>query len=378
MLWLSSGYDNSAGMWMIDGATEVANSRKEGVAGLGNRDVTITMVYPIMKTIVQKGFSAETFCAYASFDAGLLKNAEARIPGEELERLMFAAAAFTGDDHFGLHQGDITEYADLGILGYVMMHSRTVADALAAYRRYNDILCSDFTLDCELRDDELSIRMYPQQPGHGRLSRHCSEDMASSLFKLIGKLSNRAIPLKEVAFAHSSSGDTAPYLPVFGKVPLFDERDNVLRLSREVLDYPILYSDARLLDIFESIAQQAKVKLTQEDAAEAPFPERIIGWMRSCLPAYFPTVQQTAETFGMSARTLQHKLKLEGTSFNDLSILIRKELAMGYLKKRDISVGDIAYALHFSEPSAFQSAFKRWTGQTPGQYREHVWQEHSG
>jgi AraC-like DNA-binding protein len=35
-----------------------------------------------------------------------------------------------------------------------------------------------------------------------------------------------------------------------------------------------------------------------------------------------------------------------------------------------LSVGDIAFFLQYSEPTAFHRAFHRWTGQTPREFRE--------
>jgi AraC-like DNA-binding protein len=77
----------------------------------------------------------------------------------------------------------------------------------------------------------------------------------------------------------------------------------------------------------------------------------------------------------MRSRTLQHKFNQEQSSYNDLIVLVRKEIAASYLRRTEYSVGDIAYALHYSEPSAFQNAFKKWTGMTPGQYRIKVREE---
>lgn len=330
-----------------------------------SQGIAISMVYPIMKTVVQKGFDSEQFCKYASFDASLLQDVEARISGQELERLTIAAAEFTEDSHFGLHQGQIMEFADMGILGYVMMHSRSVVDALTAYQRYNVLLCSGFNLDWDVEGDDVRVSMFLQHPGQGEMSRHCIEDMASSLFRLISRLSNRAIPLLEVAFRHEATADLAPYQPVFGRIPRFAAHSNYLRFSKDVLQYPVLYSDAKLLSIFENIAQETRQVLTQTSR----FTEQVIQWIRTSMPSFFPTLQQTAESLQMSARTLQHKLKEENTTYNDLTIQVRKDLAMGYLRKWEFSVGEIAYVLHFSEPSAFQNAFKKWTGVTPGQYR---------
>ncbi|REK77576.1 AraC family transcriptional regulator [Paenibacillus paeoniae] len=325
--------------------------------------VAISMVFPVMKTIVHKGYNAEDFCRYASFDSALLQDVEARIPGSELKRLMIEAAIYTNDDHFGLHQGLIMEFADMGLLGYVMMHSPTIGDALDAYQRYNLILCSGFNLAWDVVDDDFLLTMRLQEGSED--SRHCMEEMASSLFRMIGKLSNRIIPLYEVQFSHEAPSDIEPYLPVFGRVPSFGCESNSLRMSRETLDYPAIYSDPRLLSVFETIAQETRDGMSES----AGLQEQMMRWMRKTLPTRFPTLQQAAEQFGMSVRTLQHKLKSESTTFNDLSVQVRKETAMRYLRNRNASVGDIAYALHFSEPSAFQSAFKKWTGMTPGQYR---------
>ncbi|WP_072328356.1 MULTISPECIES: AraC family transcriptional regulator [unclassified Paenibacillus] len=337
---------------------------------MNSQGVAVSMVYPIMKTIVHKGLDTEQFCTYASFDARLLQDVEARITGEELERLLIRASQYTQDDYFGLRQGQLMDFADLGVLGYVMMHSRTIGDALAAYQRYNVIVCSGFNLAWEVQGEEAILRMYAQPPG--RLSRHCVEDMAGSLFRLMSKLSNRLIVLRDVRFTHdapagigSYPADANPYREVFGRTPRFGSDADVLCFDKEELDRPIMYSDARLLSVFEEMAKEAMAEL----APAGLFSEQVVQWIKRCMPSYFPTLQQTAEALGTSSRTLQHRLKEEHTSYNELSAQVRKELAIGYLRKREYSVGEIAYALHFSEPSAFQSAFKKWTGVTPGQYR---------
>jgi len=326
--------------------------------------VSISMVYPIMKTIVHKGYSTDEFIRYADFDAGLLQDPEARISGEMLVHLTHAAAAYTQDDHFGLHQGQLTEVADLGVLGYVMMHAATIADALEAYRRYNVILCSGFNLEWQERGDELLIRLYAQSPS-SPMSRHCVEDMASSVYGLIGRLSNRRVPLRDIRFKHAAPADESAYVPVFGRVPRFDCDDNRFAMSKDVLQYPILYSDARMRGVFEAIADEIRDKLTKGRT----LANEVAQWMMKRMPAAFPTLQETAAAFLMSARSLQAKLQEERTSYKELAIHVRKELAIRYLRQQQYSVGDIAYLLHYSEPSVFQSAFKKWTGMTPGQYR---------
>ena len=79
-----------------------------------------------------------------------------------------------------------------------------------------------------------------------------------------------------------------------------------------------------------------------------------------------------AEGLNMSRRTLQRRLRDEGTSVRDIVDSVRRDLAMRYLCEREIAVAEVAFLLGFSEASAFHRAFKRWTGTTPSIYRSRL------
>ena len=81
-------------------------------------------------------------------------------------------------------------------------------------------------------------------------------------------------------------------------------------------------------------------------------------------PAREPSPDQIAKQLGISARTLRRQLAHAGTSVRVVVDEVRRGRA-DELLARGGSVKEVAFALGFSEPSAFSRAYKRWTGKAP-------------
>jgi AraC-like DNA-binding protein len=80
-------------------------------------------------------------------------------------------------------------------------------------------------------------------------------------------------------------------------------------------------------------------------------------------------IEHLAHATGTSVRTLQRRLKDVGVNYNDLQNDVRKTLALNLLENDRLALGEIAFSLGYSEVSAFNHAFRRWVGQSPGDYR---------
>jgi AraC-like DNA-binding protein len=81
------------------------------------------------------------------------------------------------------------------------------------------------------------------------------------------------------------------------------------------------------------------------------------------------TPETAARTLAVSRRTLSRRLADEGTSFRHILDEVRHEFACALLQDRSLSVADVAFFLEYSEPAAFNRSFRRWTGQTPREFR---------
>ena len=82
-----------------------------------------------------------------------------------------------------------------------------------------------------------------------------------------------------------------------------------------------------------------------------------------------PGLSTVSKRLGLSVRSLQRKLKENGTSHQGLLDDLRHELSREYLLQSGMSVVDVAFLLGFSDPSAFHRAFRRWTGLTPREFK---------
>jgi AraC-like DNA-binding protein len=85
-----------------------------------------------------------------------------------------------------------------------------------------------------------------------------------------------------------------------------------------------------------------------------------------------PTLPTTATAVRIPERTLQRRLAEEGVSHSALVDDVRRSLAVKYLGSANVSVTEIAYMLHFADPTVFSRAFKRWTGESPAAYRKRL------
>ena len=80
-------------------------------------------------------------------------------------------------------------------------------------------------------------------------------------------------------------------------------------------------------------------------------------------------IEHLAKATGTSVRTLQRRLKDVGVNYSDLQNDVRKTLALNLLENETLALAEIAFSLGYSEVSAFNHAFRRWVGQSPGDYR---------
>ncbi|MGH1463011.1 MAG: AraC family transcriptional regulator [Neptuniibacter sp.] len=83
-----------------------------------------------------------------------------------------------------------------------------------------------------------------------------------------------------------------------------------------------------------------------------------------------PAMEDIADSLNVSTRTMQRKLKDQGTSFKALLDDVRKELSLQYIQQSHMPLGEISYRLGFSHVSNFSRAFKRWTQLSPAEWRD--------
>ena len=143
---------------------------------------------------------------------------------------------------------------------------------------------------------------------------------------------------------------------------------NEIIFSMKDLKKPFLTANNIMVEYLEP---QLKQKLAEiENQISETFTERVQKKLFQLIPSGQFSLENVAEEFGISGRTLQRNLSVENTSFNQMVKDIQKMMTFNYLEAKELSIDEIAYLVGYTETSSFYRAFKKWTGKTVSQYQK--------
>ncbi|MFT5837955.1 MAG: AraC-like DNA-binding protein [Flavobacteriales bacterium] len=284
---------------------------------------------------------------------------ELNLTAQQLDTISTNAIEVSNDLQLGLLVGSSMDVPSHGILGYAIITSSTIGDALKLLVRYNKALLP--SLDVKMLSRERRVEVLIKAP-------HLPDDLERFYIELvyaaIMRSGNTLIPKGRasvhVEFDYDAPYDKTPYQKLFGSKVQFNSNKSMLSFDQAGLDLGIATANPVARDIFRRECD----RLLSKDTHRGMISERVQEVLLQS-GTEFPTSMLVANQLHMSESTLQRRLAKEGYKFQQLLDQVRNKLAHEYLIGTQFSINEIAALLGFSDAANFRRSFKRWSKKTP-------------
>jgi AraC-like DNA-binding protein len=288
-----------------------------------------------------------------------LDDPQATISYAQVGALFGCAALATGIEHIGLHSGAGWRLDHLGMVGQLVRNSVNFGDAMQSavlHHWLNGAGAVPFMFRSE-SVVEIGYALYATGVPH---SDHVYDAALAAWITMIRELCGPGWSPSQVFLPRSRPDNTAPYQRLFAAPVTFNSDYAALRFPSALLAVPLPGADAaRLAALGEALTAIGPEPI-------APRSHRLV---RIMLARGDTKAENLAATLSLSRRTLDRRLKAQDLSFQSVLDGVRYEAARQLLEISSVDISSIARALGYTEPSPFTRAFKRWSGQTPSEWR---------
>jgi AraC-like DNA-binding protein len=291
-------------------------------------------------------------------------NERTRIPIDAFARLVRLTW-----DTLGSESGGFTEQPQRRGLFNMMCHATITCPnlrrALLRGARFYALVQDELRIELAERGDE-ALLGFQHANRRGLDDRGFTESLMVIWLRWASWLIGREILADRILFAGEPGDYPDEYPHMFPCDHRFGAGRNGIVFPARYLDAPLLRTPAELADLLAS-APESLMRRYIEAPSVASSVRRLL---RRHADLAQLTLEDVAQSLDMSSQTLRRRLREEGNGFQEIKDSVRKESAIELLIDGTRPINDIAVVLGFSEPSAFHRAFKKWTGLTPGAYRE--------
>lgn len=302
----------------------------------------------------------------SGIDSQQLEQPGGRVTRESMVRLFARIERETGDPGAAFEIGRHSPFGAFDVVDYLLLTAPTIHaafDALnAAYRLIHDPTV--VTLDV---GRTTSTWLYHVAGDGDAYAMYAIDLVFATVVAHFRHASGTSWRPSEVWLPHDRRACSRRYEQFYGCPVRYEFGEAQLVLRNETLAIPMPAADPRLHAILRRHVELLLERLPSLSSSEKLTRIDLRAAVQAGSGAL--SLEATAARLEVSPRTLQRRLREEGTTFQRVLDDVRREFASRYLADDTQSISDIAFAVGFSDVSAFHRAFRRWTGRTPGEIR---------
>ncbi|RAU47360.1 MULTISPECIES: AraC family transcriptional regulator [unclassified Pseudomonas] len=330
-------------------------------------DLSVGFVHSLADAVRGLGQDPLPLLEQYGLDAARLGEAGARLSIPRYMRLGHAAIELTGTASLGLHMGQSSHMSQAGLAGITAAQAPTVREAARTLIRFEALYGTNYRGQSTFQEDHQGawLRFYSISP-YNDYNRFVVDSILSGWLHQLSTLAHAPVIAEEVDIEFAAPSYAEAYAGLSSQPVRFGAANNQLRLSLHSL---ALRNPDHVPSTWRHLVQLCERELEHMTRTRT-LRERITQLLGPLLSGgREPDLQEVAVRLRLPTWTLRRRLADEGTRFGAILNDTRRDLAMTYIRDTELAFGEIAYLLGFASAEAFQRAFKRWNGQTPGEFR---------
>jgi AraC-like DNA-binding protein len=323
----------------------------------------MAFVQAIALAYERRGLSPETALAQAQIAPSALHDDSARITAWQMERISGAAMLELDDEALGWFSRRLP-WGSYGMLARASLTAPSLGVALKRWCRHHGLIADDIALSLTVSGDTAQLAIAEQRE-LGALREFCLVSVLRNILGVACWLIDSRIPLLGAQFPFAAPAHHDVYGVLFSGPTVFDSAPAAIRF------------DARYLALALRRDERALQQMLQRALPLTVLPYRrdrlLVQRVRQALaahPAQTHSADALAALLYVSPRTLHRQLKEEGASLQALKDEVRRGRAMELLLRTSRPIKQVAEAAGFQNEKSFIRAFKGWTGQAPGEFRD--------
>lgn len=319
----------------------------------------------ILELAAERGVSREALLTHSNIPPGLWEKTDARLTLLQAGGLLYRAMQLSKDLALGYEIGLRSNLTSHGFIGYGLMSHPTLRAAIEFGSKFIQLRLPNLKLQIVQEGSQCGIAVTETIPLG--LLRQCMFDLfLVGLWRMAPTLTGGRLPANAAIELWFDYPEPAYYAGYRDRLPpaRFSMPGNQLRLPVESLDRP--------LDTANPVTARLVADQCEKELSVLGFTEDFLAQVRANLSnarSGYPDQEALSARLHMSSRTLKRKLQQHGASFQSLLDETRRQDALRLLEDRTLSVEDIATRIGYTDPANFTRAFRKWTGQSPSEYR---------
>ena len=320
----------------------------------------------------RRGFDPVELLERLGESRSLLEDTDARFPIEKVRELIVTVARELEDEALGFLQQPI-RLGGLAMSVHATINCETLRDAMSRWNLFWR-LAHDFEF-CAVTTSGEEAKVSGQFPAGDGLDR--SMFIAWTVLFVLrwgGWLIGKPLVPNRLHLPFAPPIDLSDYDAIFPCRHYFNQRETAAFFDKRFIDLPVVQSPRSVPEFLKNIPDILTIERSDES---------LTGQIKRMLQSTDGSVdalplKAVAEVLHVDPRTIRRRLKREGSSYAEIKESVRRDLAIYHLRRPETQIGEIAEIVGFSDPSAFNRAFRKWTGQTPGEYRSQVLEDADG